>query len=273
MLNQLINPKNKGLFKRAIIMSGIIRSPYETDSFIEPGDLSSAEKKGESFFEFLGVKSLEEARKIDAFELRNKYTEYAGSHPRFSPCIDNIAIPGDAVKLIMKGDYHDVELMAGNTEDEFLSPIPAGKESELPGISSLNGIEASCKAVFSVNGDNGRKNGYYYKFKPDIPGWDNPGTFHSVDLWFFFNTLDKCWRPLVGRHYDLARKMSLYWVNFIRTGNPNGEDVDDSRLPEWKPVTRNDRNEMQFTSDGPVATVDNSKEYVLLSNLIEKKCR
>ena len=26
---------------------------------------------------------------------------------------------------------------------------------------------------------------YYYNFDADIPGWDQPGTFHSVDLWFF----------------------------------------------------------------------------------------
>ena len=25
-----------------------------------------------------------------------------------------------------------------------------------------------------------------------IPGWDHPGKFHSVDLWFFFETLAKC---------------------------------------------------------------------------------
>ena len=40
-----------------------------------------------------------------------------------------------------------------------------------------------------------------------MPGWDNPGTFHSSDLWFWFETLAKCWRPFTGRHYDLARQM------------------------------------------------------------------
>lgn len=25
---------------------------------------------------------------------------------------------------------------------------------------------------------------YYYNFDAEIPGWDQPGTFHSVDLWF-----------------------------------------------------------------------------------------
>jgi hypothetical protein len=53
---------------------------------------------------------------------------------------------------------------------------------------------------------------YYWVFNPDIPGWDNPGSFHSSDLWFFFETLAKCWRPFTGKHYDLARKMCNYWL-------------------------------------------------------------
>ena len=33
-----------------------------------------------------------------------------------------------------------------------------------------------------------------------------------------------------GRHYDLARKMSSYWVNFIKTGDPNGVDFSEEQL-------------------------------------------
>ena len=74
---------------------------------------------------------------------------------------------------------------------------------------------------------------YAYSFQADIPGWDHPGTFHSVDLWFFFETLAKCWRPFRGQHYDLARQMCDYWCNFIRTGDPNGTGSDGETLPGW----------------------------------------
>ena len=79
---------------------------------------------------------------------------------------------------------------------------------------------------------------YYYRFDPDIPGWDNAGTFHSVDLWFFFETLAKCWRPFVGQHYDLSRMMCNYWVNFIKTGDPNGNDADGKPMPYWYPYEK-----------------------------------
>jgi para-nitrobenzyl esterase len=78
---------------------------------------------------------------------------------------------------------------------------------------------------------------YYSVFDPEIPGWDNPGTFHSVDLWFWFETLAKCWRPFVGKHYDLARQMCNYMTNFIRSGDPNGNDADGTLMPEWKPMS------------------------------------
>ena len=73
-------------------------------------------------------------------------------------------------------------------------------------------------------------------FDAEIPGWDNPGTFHSVDLWFYFETLAKCWRPFVGKHYDLSRKMCNYWANFIRCGDPNGSDADGTPMPRWEPL-------------------------------------
>ena len=85
-------------------------------------------------------------------------------------------------------------------------------------------------------------------FDAEIPGWDNPGTFHSVDLWFWFETLAKCWRPFVGKHYDLARQMCNYLCNFIRCGDPNGNDADGTPMPTWKTLTPESPNAMSRSS-------------------------
>jgi para-nitrobenzyl esterase len=74
---------------------------------------------------------------------------------------------------------------------------------------------------------------FAYEFSAEIPGWDQPGAFHSVDLWFFFETLAKCWRPFTGKHYDLARQMCDYLFNFVRDGDPNGIGTEGSCLPYW----------------------------------------
>ena len=93
---------------------------------------------------------------------------------------------------------------------------------------------------------------YCYCFGPDIPGWDDPGCFHSVDLWFFFETLGKCWRPFAGRHFELARTMADEFADFVKTGSPNGKGWADTDLPEWRPFTADDAVEMAFTSEGAV---------------------
>ncbi|MBQ4496220.1 MAG: carboxylesterase family protein [Spirochaetaceae bacterium] len=167
----------------------------------------------------------------------------------------------------------------GADAEKFLSfpqsKIKTGKSPEFPfgpfGIhvlgdkqkyAEISGIELTVKKVFEARKALGSKNSfYYYRFNPDIPGPDNPGTFHSVDLWFFFETLAKCWRPFVGRHYDLARQMCNYWVNFIKSGNPNGNDSDGTPLPEWKPYEASTRCEMEFTPNGSVLKKEEDSAY------------
>ena len=79
------------------------------------------------------------------------------------------------------------------------------------------------------------------------PAGITPG--HSVDLWFFFETLAKCWRPFVGRHYDLARRRCNYWANFIRSGDPNGQDATGEEMPRWEPHTATAPHRMEFRDD------------------------
>ena len=137
----------------------------------------------------------------------------------------------------------------GDDAEEFLSFFshPATKESlEKEGL--LHAIGFAIRAAAKSNAENGVQQPLYaYNFDPEIPGWDNPGTFHSVDLWFFFETLAKCWRPFTGKHYDLARRMCDYWVNFIRCGDPNGVDSQGQQLPAWPVLAADDPAWMVFS--------------------------
>lgn len=123
----------------------------------------------------------------------------------------------------------------GQEAEELLAFFtrPATEES-LRNEGTQHAIGFAIRAAAAVNEKKGVKQPLYaYNFDAEIPGWDNPGTFHSVDLWFFFETLAKCWRPFTGKHYDLARQMCDYWVNFIKTGDPNGQDSQGKQLPLW----------------------------------------
>lgn len=56
----------------------------------------------------------------------------------------------------------------------------------------------------------------------------------------------------MGQHYDLSRMMCNYWVNFIKTGDPNGNDADGKPMPYWYPYEKEKPCEMIFMSDRPV---------------------
>ena len=138
----------------------------------------------------------------------------------------------------IEGKCAQVPIISGNTSDEFIED-------------QVSLVETSVKRAFLEAEEKGSSQKfYYYRFDPDMPGWDKPGTFHSSDLWFFFETLGKCWRPFIGRHYDLARQMSDYFVSFVKTQDPNGVGSDGNRLPVWKPYTAEEKAEMLFLGGG-----------------------
>ncbi len=235
-LQQLTCKDNKDIVKGAVIFSGMIDMEGMPGDIFNPLTLEEAEKNGEAFFDFIGVKSLEEARAMDAFKLRDLYGEYSpmnfapDSPPDLSkkmfPIKDGKHYVGDPLKSVKAGDYPDVPVISGYTSDEFT-------------FNGVNIVEKSVKKAVSEAIKNDRENGkdrkfYCYCFDPDIPGEDNPGTFHSVDLWFWFESIQKCWRPFKGRHFDLSRQMCNYFANFVKTGNPNGFDADGEPMPEWK---------------------------------------
>ncbi|MCR4589155.1 MAG: carboxylesterase family protein [Lachnospiraceae bacterium] len=245
-LAQLTHEPNYPYISKAIIMSAFIRNPFEESRIVVNKTLKEAEKLGEAFFAFLGVRTLEEARALDAVFIRDRYAAFREDHPWFMGIIDDVFTKDDPMKLFARGKRAAVPVMSGNTADEFPGKIPG---NDTP----VNYIESTIKAEALANEKiPGLPGVYYYRFDVDIPGEDQPGTFHSVDLWFFFETLAKCSRAYEGHHYDIARKMCDYWADFIRTGDPNGKDADGSDLPLWKPYTESCPWEMTFTRKGPV---------------------
>lgn len=240
VMHQFTHEANFDKIKGAIVLSGMIRHPEEESDIFKPLNLEKAEEKGEDFFKFAGIGSLEEARKMDAFELRAKYGAYAAEHQRMFPINDGKFCDEDPIIKIAKGRSANAPIISGNTSDEFT-------------MDGKSVVEMSVKSTFlDAKKANPSQNYYYYRFDPDIPGWDHPGTFHSVDLWFFFETLGKCWRPFEGRHFDLARQMADMVANFVKTSNPNGIGTTGQPLPLWKPYTEDDKSEMVFDGRGAV---------------------
>ena len=125
----------------------------------------------------------------------------------------------------------------GDGAEEFKALAGVKTEEDLQALfrtDSFTGMVAGAYLFGTLQARQGRTT-YLYEFDPDIPGEDNPGSFHGAELWFAYDSLGRSWRPFSGKHYDLSRKVSSYWVNFVKKGDPNGSDHFGEPLPEWKP--------------------------------------
>ena len=299
VMAQMACKDNEGLFQRATVLSGMFASPYTVNDFFIPKSLEQAGKLGVELFDCLGVKTLAEARALDADFIRSKYSELRNQGRMFFSIVnDGHFCTQDAMKAFREGTRCRVPVLAGNTGDEFMEIIHAADENALrekaseyfgedaerflsfpeaefragDGFAPVSAPELGVKSAFLGESSLPEaKDCYYYRFVPDIPGDDHPGTFHSCDLWFFFETLAKCSRPYEGRHYDIARQICDYWCNFIKTGDPNGFDLNGNRLPEWQTYTGDNRREMQFTPDGAVPSADNSAFIRFLLEQLAKR--
>lgn len=258
----LVSPLGKDICQGAIIESGLFESIYHP-VLLTARTLAQGEAQGVEFFKYLGVETLAQARALDAKYVRDKMLE---SKKFFGCVVDGKFATDIAWKQLLRGEYDDIPVMTGYTEDEFHDSLrgettEALKEEakacfgenadeflrlcggqtaqDIRANSNVGIVEIACRMLAKQRAKQGKKT-WVYRFDPDIPGWDDPGAFHSCDLWFFFETLAKCWRPFKGVHYDLARQMCNAWAHFIKTGDPNGSDADGTPQPEWKPYADGD---------------------------------
>ncbi len=214
----------------------------------------------------LGVTDIMQARKLSEHAVLDafiKSTAKANGAIFFRPNVDGYLLTKDSSTIALSGEHHDIDYMVGSTSNESATsanntlPLElyrkklqvqlgdqAEKYLETAGVHTeedasahqntqmtddmLYGTLAWCE----LQNKKGRRPSYRYFFDYNLPGDDNMGAFHSCEHWFVFRTLQRAWRPFTGVDYDFALKVSAYWVNFAKTGNPNGKG-----LPEWTPFT------------------------------------
>ena len=123
---------------------------------------------------------------------------------------------GTGVDLLAAGKQKDIPYMAGSTSEDMMPPILQGMARKW------------CAAQ--------KKNSYTWYFDRQLPG-DDHGAWHSADLWYWFGTLENCWRPMEEKDRELSRQMVGYLCRFVRTGDPNAE----GELPVWEASAANQK--------------------------------
>lgn len=194
----------EGLFQKAIMSSGGGNPP----GFV----LEKQENRHaywQTFLKYAGCENADQLRALspkqifDAFQLTKKDLKGRG----YYPCFDGVFLKENAKP-------HNITYMIGATSEDIMMP--------------------QLQDVAKQYADAQKKESYVWHFNRQLPG-DNKGAFHTADIWYWFGTLDRCWRPMEEKDYTLSRQMVQYLCNFVRSGDPN-----DGKLPQWRASQKED---------------------------------
>lgn len=189
----------------------------------------------------------------------------------FSPSVDGFVLPEHPMTIFTAGRQNDVPLLAGwnSHEGETFLPFeprlhgPGGlqaaidllfgeRRSEGHAAYPSRSAEQARSSALALAGDlyvgeatwswlgdrrrSGTAPAYAYHF--DVATDYTPSSRHAVEIDYVFGTLAPHWlSPPSGepsaRDRELAAQLGAYWVNFARTGDPNGEGL--PHWPEYQP--------------------------------------
>ena len=249
----LTSPLTKGLYIHAIGESvvGCLGPSAEISK------LDTAEKAGTKFLSAANAQSIADLRAKPAEDLLKINGEYP-----FRPLVDGYVLPSDPYTILSRGEENQVPILVGSNGDEgtllgrppasaaafieqarlqygeradsFLKLFPANSDAQAIESNYLlwrDQVAVQARTLSELMAHNGKVKAYRYYFsrKPPIPNGmfreqarHELGAYHSAEIEYVFDNLDT--RPYLWTDVDrkLADTMSSYWVNFAKTGNPNG---------------------------------------------------
>ena len=255
------SPLAAGLFDGVISQSGGNFTPPQSEPWGGSRSImmSLAEADGSKWLGSLGAETLEQARALPASLLEE--AQHRPGAPLAQPPVDSYVLRGDQLLMWEQGQFNDVPVLLGVTSDEtsvFGGKAPTAAEFEarirrdygakadaiLATYPHATDAQAADSARELANetgflwntftwarlqAEHGEAPAYAYWFHR--PNERNPrGSGHGSEVALVFDNEDTRpgRTPWTGEDRALSKQLQSYWVNFAKTGDPNGVG-----LPNW----------------------------------------
>ena len=294
------SPLAKGLFHRCISQSGGSFAPWSDAprSFGMDASQKGAEQQGLAFQQHLKKKNLKQLRQMDAMALCDGNVGFGG----FWPCVDGYVICDDQYRLYERGEYNDVPVIVMTNSDEgaLFTPGNITAEAYQKAARGMFGdmVDEALKVypgntddeAFHGNGDAFRDIGFAwpsyawlnlqsktgkspaygaYLNQPSTVSFSQDprrrGVAHADDVMYlggqFLTQPDK-----FPAEAAVAEMLQQYWVNFAKTGNPNGKG-----LPYWPAFDEKKPTTMQFANGASLIMRPNSEQIDFIDRFMKQK--
>ncbi|MFL1426839.1 MULTISPECIES: carboxylesterase/lipase family protein [unclassified Nocardiopsis] len=232
--------------------------------------------------EALGGATLEEMRAMPVDRVLDAADSLSG---HWRPSVDGHVLPAPPADIYAAGDQLDVPTLVGSNADEaslalalppdtdvdeyrasaretygpdaerFLELYPGQTQEQV--LDSL--LQAQTDMVMTramhrwarLQTRTGESDAYLYFFShvPPEPGLERYGAYHGAEVAYAYDNLGADGNAdYTETDHRLRDQMSGHWINFVRTGDPNGPG-----LPVWSTVAEDPDQVMEFDGGGSMS--------------------
>ena len=257
--------------------------------------LATVEATDERFArDVLGKDSLTALRAMPAEDLVKAVEAQKSPAVRFGPVVDGLFLPEPVPAIYAAGRQAHIPLLAGWNRDEggfprdpvtmgsyrqtaqatwgsnadaFLAAYPANNDAEAlratADYSADKFIADSTWEWIEAQVKTGTAPVYRFHFEHASPGDrfhpPSSGAFHSSEIEYVFGNLSvRPASPWKDEDYKLSEVMQSYWVNFAKSGDPNGPG-----LPVWPAYNSADGWQVMHLDVTPAAAPDTTRQRYL----------